>query len=76
MKLEQFVAVYEDEIVATAKTLPLLKEKISNVQVSNSYPTFEIYKINATQIDRFFNPRPHTKEELSKVEVNNNKERE
>jgi len=70
MKLEKFIAVFEDDIVATAKTLPLLKEKISCIEVSNSYPTFRIFDVGFREIERFYNPRPHTKEELTNCEVN------
>ena len=53
-KLEPFVATYEDEIIATAKTLAELKKKLENVQVSNIYPTFKIFEIKINQIDRCF----------------------
>ena len=66
-KLEPFVGTYEDRIVATGKTLAELKEKLANVQVSNSYPSYNIYEVKFNQIDRCFIPRVHTKEELKTV---------
>ena len=53
-KLEPFVGTYEDSVVATGKTLAELKEKLTHVQVSNIYPSYNIYEIKIKQIDRCF----------------------
>ena len=56
-KLEPFIATYEEDIIATAKTLVELRKKLENVQVSNIYPTFKIFECKIKQIDSCFIPK-------------------
>ena len=64
MKLDKYAATYEDEVVAVAKSLPEIKEKLANIDVPNLYPSFNIYEVKIKQIDRCFIPRVHSPEEL------------
>lgn len=56
-KLEPFIGTYEDDIVATGKTLAELKEKLTHIQVSNIYPSYDIYEVKFKKIDHCFIPR-------------------
>ena len=72
-KLERYAATYEDVVVATSKTLVELKEKLACVEVSNLYPSFNIYEVKIKQLDRVYLPHnvATTDKEPEKVVIEN-----